>query len=403
MNVRLLNTLKAVLGLTRGNPLAIPTVLLALVTVGAIAATLIGMFFGATLDRYNAGMIFIGASLMLPVFLVLLMIVSRSYARIVQIPQRDYWAHWTFDAKERQRRHNWQSDWVGNEVYIGEYGIYWPARRLRLTHFASGLTNVELVHDDQQRAMLKFSYFVRQYSRVSFVVYPSHQLHKEVFVPVPEGCEAEAEALAKQIRARYLGVSSETLDDQWRLMWWWVGSVVVAMVLIIAIMMPLEFQKMREQSDARATQRAATHEAATAMLTVAFAPYRPVIERQLSSWVENREQYFRQLTAEEAGFAPTDNVQYVMVGYCADGYMVMIIEKTPTIEPFLGDARAFIHTTSQNRYTCLPRYWEISGTELVDEKWLYVTINQSRTTLVPLLTEIAPLLNRTPSATPPPR
>jgi hypothetical protein len=389
------------LGLVPGNPFARPLVQLIAVTVLLMIGLMRVILFGdSTETRYNAGMFFIGVSLLFPLFILILLILSRNYARILQIPAGDYWLHWTYTPAQRQQWSQWLPG-SSEDVYISPQGIYWTARKFRLRHFASGLTDVEIVRTIGEPDLLKFSYFARQYKNVSFIVFPSHNDYKEEFVPIPDGKEADAEALIKEIKARFLGVSSDWLNDQWWLVWWWVGSVVIALILILLLIVPLEFVKMDEEFDALATERAATDQAEMAMLEPEFAAYQPVIERELPNWIANREKYFRFLTPTEAGFKASDNISEVIVGYCEDGYAVLIVERIPTLKPFLGDRRAFGYTTSENRYTCLPPYWEIGALERLDNGWLYTTINTRNATLAPMLTEYATIFNPILTGTPP--
>lgn len=394
-------SLKTMLGIVPGNPLNIPVILLVIVTIVALIGLLgVMLFGGSTQTRYTAGMFFIGVSLMFPLFILLLLILSRNIARLLQIPAGDYWLHWTYTPRQQEQ---W-SQWLPNaspEVYISPQGIYWTARKYRIRHFGSGLIDVEIVRTAGEPDLLKFSYFLRQYKNVSFMVLPSHNEYKTAFVPIPDGKEADAEALIQELKARFIGVPSAWINDQWQLVWWWVGSVVVAMILILLLIVPLEYAKMDEEFDARATQRVATDQAEIALIEPEFALYQPVIERELPNWIASQEKYFRSLTPTEAGFKASDNVSEVIVGYCQDGYTVLIVERVPTLKPVSGDRRAFGYTTSANRYTCLPTYWEIGAIERLDDGWFYTTINTRNATLAPMLTEYATIFNPILTGTPP--
>jgi hypothetical protein len=407
----LIDRIKAALGIVPGNPLNIPIIVSVLLTVILYIGLLIVVLFGGSTEtKYAAGMVFILVALLFPMFIMLLLIPGRNYARILQIPAGDYWIHWTYDDADRNR---WKHllpklKGTGREVYISQQGIYWADRKFRLEHFASGLTGIEIVTAHDQPAMIKFSYFRRQYQNVGPLVFPSYADPKETLVPIPNGHETEAEDLVNGLKARFIGVPSDATNDQWVLVWWWIGSVVVGLILVIVLMLPLEFTRTDEKYDAQATQYAATRQADQAIIEAVFPSYQGVIERQLPTWIKNHEKYFRYLTPQEAGFAPEDNVSQVVVGYCEDGYAVLILQRTPSIDPVLGQVSGFAYTTSENSYTCLPPYWEMGVMKMVDgnadDGWFYTSFSTYRATLVPHLTELAPQLNPiltgTPDATP---
>jgi hypothetical protein len=368
------------LGISSGNPLSPLVISAFMVAVGAFLGLLgLVLFHPETNTRYNAGLALIFVSGLAPIPLALLVMYSRRFYLIGQIVAGDYLVHWTYPSQDSLLHEQ------GDEVYISHHGIYWPTRRLRLIDFKSGLIAVDI-----KRGELVFCYRERRYSR-----YYTHDLTHEARVPIPVDREAEAATVAEQLRQR-LNIPSRALNETW-IVAWIMGGVMLLLVFLAALLVvPIEFTRMREQSEARMTLMAPTREARDAMLQAALQRLNQVIEPQMAAL---RAEGTRSYRPEELGFRAEDNVREIMTGFCrpSEAFYILIWEKTSTLTSYMNSRGVFHYVDGDWLTTCMPEEWEPDGLNVVTRDWNYVYLIPSRTSIATLVAET---LNQMRTSTP---
>jgi hypothetical protein len=367
------------LGISRNNPLAsIIDIAFAVAIIAFFVLLGLVLFGPETNTRYNAGIVLIGFSGLAPLPLALLVTYSRRFHLIEQIVAGDYLVHWRYQSTGLPHQQ-------GDEVYISHQGIYWPARRLRLIDFKSGLLDVEATSDE-----LILHYLERR-PRRNYTLNITH----EVRVPIPADREEEAAALAGQLRQR-LNTRSQALNESWVIASIMGGFIIVLMILSVLLVMPLNFTRMQEQSAARMTLVASTREAQDAALRAALEPISRVIEPQMAAL---REAGTRTYTPEELGFRSSDNVRQIMTGFCrsSEAFYVMVWEETATIDGYLGSRGVFHYVDGEWLTTCMPEEWEPNGLKVVNSDWNYIYLLANRTRIATLAAET---LNRLQTPTP---
>ncbi len=347
------------LGITPGNPFA-PFVIGTVAVSGLAVVILLGLtLFAPEIDtRYNAGLVLLFVGALAPIPAAILVIYSRNYVRIQRMQAGDYWAHWTYPVETRR----------GNEVMLGQSGIYWPDRR-KLVDFKSGLVEVEQMPDE-----LIFRYIYRRYSKSA-----TYTERKEERVPIPYNKVDEAGELVQRYR-KILGVPSDFINDSW-VVAWIMGGVMLAVVLLsILLVLPLESTRNQIKNDAWATQYSATRVVETAMLERAFAPVQRVLEPQFAAL---KAAGARTYQPEELGFKAGDNVREVIVGFCvpSEAFYVLVWQKQPVIDGFLGSVGVYHYVEGDWGYGCIPPLWQPDGLRTITEDWNYVFLKANRSAL----------------------
>lgn len=380
------------LGLAPGNPFA-PWLLSTLIFSGITLTGLIGLmaFAPAIQVKYSAGIVFLFVSMLSPIPLGMLTIYSRNFARMQRIVAGDYWAHWTYIGEEARRSGVFLQ---GSEVYLSPQGIYWPAKRLRLYDFSSGLIEINIVEGEP--SIIRFQYLFKHRGK-----YVTFNQVKEHLVPIPADKMQEAETLVSKYRTLQ-GAPSTYLNDQWALGWIMAGLIILMTLISVALVLPLEFAKQDEQRAIYHITQTAIAARETALLNANLNAIRPVVERQLEAWQAEREHYTHFLNASAAGFRSGANVTRVVYGYCADdSFYVLVVESVPTLWVYGNYQRAFGYSASDDRMNCKPSDWEVTFPDDLGGGWYYIGVSDYQATLVPMLTELATLYpSRTPAPIP---
>lgn len=353
------------LGLTRGNPFA-PFVVGTMLAAGGAVAILLGLtLFASSIDtRYTAGIVLMFVAALVPIPVAILVIYSRNYVRIQRVLAGDHWAHWTYPVESGN----------GSEVYLGPFGIYWPARR-RLRDFKSGLAEIEQMPDT-----LIFRYIYKHRFQHGF-----YTQSKEERVPIPFGRGDEAAELVKRFQEQ-VGVSSGFLNDSWAVAWVMGGVMIAAVLVSILLVLPLESTRNDIKRDARSTVVAATRAVQDSMLQRDLDSILRVLEPQLAAL---KTAGAGEYEPDELGFQPGDNVQRIVTGFCvpSEAFYVLVWQETPTLEGFLGSRGVYHYVDGEWTYGCMPPLYQPDGLKTVTQDWNYVYLKSNTALIATMLAQ----------------
>lgn len=364
------------LGLTAGNPFASFIIGLTVITVIGLLVTLGIAFFGKTAEtRFWGGVVFMFVGGLAPIPVVLLMIYSRNYVRIQDLVGGNYWVHWDYP----------------REVYIGAEGVYFPAKRLTLNTFWSGLISVEILRGDP--SILSFEYLMRRYYSAAL---PPIESTKTLTVPIPQGKEDEAEAIVQRLRPQ-IGKVSNFVNDQWKLAWI-LGGVIIGFVLLsILLLLPLQFQLDDEKATYRNATATAQQALDVAQLNTLIKPIRAVMDNQIEHLESLPD---GTMSAEEAGFDSSAGVRTVFYGHCPPDnafYLYVILNEETLGRTYFREPGSFNYTTANDpRYMdCGPEHWISTLPDKLEGGWYYSVMAYIASTRTPRIINTV-----TPTASP---
>jgi hypothetical protein len=362
------------LGVRPGNPIGTLTLFaIAFTLIGTLALVIALFALPTTTQKLNAGYVLLFFSSLLPIPAGLLTLWSRNIARAQDAALNNAWAHWRYSPRDKY------ADFLPkhvDEVYIHASGVYFPALKLRPRSFSSGLTDAQIYAGSP--ATLVLSYAFKHRSKYGYVY---HQQTKQITLPIPKGKEAEAEALVERFKRERIGIPSDFMNDSWAVGWIMGGGILVAVLFSTVLVLPLDFQKHREELDAVSTAAAERRATETYTLSAQFAPIQPVLEDQLEGWREESRQrgvgQWQSIPGDELGFEASDNLTRVVYGHCEkDGeFYLFAIEKTPSKSTYYRDfGGALAFTTGDLYYTCSPELLKVSSVTHLSDGWYYVTL-----------------------------
>ncbi|MCA0455854.1 MAG: hypothetical protein LCI00_17895 [Chloroflexi bacterium] len=372
-------------GITPGNPFA-PFIIVSTAVVIIAALILLGLtFFGGTVNaRYASAIIFMFVTGLSPVPIGLLVLGARNYARFQGITQGEYWVHWTYPADSRNR-----------EIYINGEGFYYPQQPRERGTFLSGVQHVEI--QPGQPANLNIQYLHRRYYS-SWL--PPLKIDKQLVVPIPEGKEEEAQLLVNRFK-KQLGATSAYVDDQWRIGWMMGGVIIVAVLISIVVMLPVQSQLDDQKWDQRDATATAQYRENAGEASIFLPPIRTIIEPQIERLKALPD---GTMTAEEAGFDADSGVRAVHFGHCPPDdsfYVYVVMNREMLGRTYLSGPGGFNYTEATDRryMDCGPEHWITTVPVQLTDGWYYGVIVYIQSTRTPRRMEtMVPTLAITPTA-----
>ncbi len=372
-------------GITSGNPFA-PFIIISTAIIIIVSLILLGItFFGGTVNtRYTAAIIFMFVFGLSPIGIGLLILGARNYARFQGITQGEHWVHWTYPANSLNR-----------EIYINGEGFYYPEKPSKRETFLSGVQHAEIQQGEP--STLHLAYIHRRYYSLGL---PPNVMNKQLMVPIPAGKEAEAQTLVDRFK-KQLGRPSIYVDDQWRIGWIMSGAIIVATLISIAVLMPVQFQLDDEKRDHRNATATAQYMENATELSVFLPPIRAVMEPQIERLKELPD---GTLTPKEAGFDENSGVRAVHFGRCAPDdtfYVYVVMNREMLGRTYLSGPGDFNYTDATDRryMDCGPDHWIATVPVQLTDGWYYGVIAYIQSTRTPRRVETAiPTLGVTPTA-----
>lgn len=378
----------SIIGFAPGNPFARPAQISLIVAIVLIVICLFEALFAPTLDRrYAGGTAFLFVAGLSPLVVGMLILYSRRAARSIKLREGDYWVKWVYHQSIQDRL----SAETPDEIYISPTAMYRTDQPLKYSEFSGGIEWIEIV--TQGPPALRLVYHHVQNQR-------RYRTPQEVFVPIPPGYQSEAEKLVERFHREGLRKASPALFDLWVGVLGMVGIIAVACIVSLLLLMPLDMQRRDEEFAQYSATSAAIQATEMYLINLDF----PHIQQTILNQTEKlRPQGSGQISAEEAGFAPDDNVLQVEFGYCGrdEAFYVLVVLQRPLLDTPLQDLGAYLYTNAANPYVC-SGVWEVVSRDKVEEDWYYLSLSSHRATLVPYLTENAAFFNEMLTGTPPP-
>lgn len=370
-----LPTWRTRLGITSGNPFA-PFIVLTTAVTFIVTIILLGMIlFGSTTNtRYIAGIVFLFVTGLAPIPIGLLVLGARNHARFQGLSQDDYWAHWQYPTNSAYR-----------EVFINGEGVYYPVNPRKRETFLSGVQQAEIQQGEP--STLHLHYIHRRYYSLGL---PPIVMDKRLVVPIPAGKEAEAQLLVERFK-KQLSRPSAYVDDQWRIGWIIGGAIIVATLISIILLLPLQFQVDDEKRDNRNATATAQYIDNAAELSTYLPAIRAVMDGQIERLKALPD---GTLTPEDAGFEEDSGVRTIHFGHCRPDntfYVYVVMNKEMLGRTYLSGPGGFNYTEATDRryMDCGPDHWISTVPVQLTDGWYYGVIAYIESTRTPRRVETA--------------